>query len=258
MSSSHLDFCVLLLQACCLFAPVASHHFPVVTRAVQWRERDSAVDLSVDLDQTWDPDRSCSSNGLFHSRNREIASLHMNLTKAQRLRTTSAGFCSAAFLPFCSRGRLPSSSQRAARGCARASCESTCPGAGGLTLRRGDLLHRSYRAREQRDFTPVGAGARCIAPHFRLPGGRRAVQQNLVCCLRMRPASDNSSVCRAWSPSCVAWRLCTLAPDFPGADPCSPGGGQKMCPSSVSHGASSSYLPPGRASGVYGDWGHSC
>ena len=33
--------------------------------------------------------RQCK--GLFHSRNREIASLHMNLTKAQRLRTTSAG-----------------------------------------------------------------------------------------------------------------------------------------------------------------------
>ena len=37
-------------------------------------------------------------------------------------------------LSFFSRGRLPSSSQRAARGCARASCESTCPGAGGLNL----------------------------------------------------------------------------------------------------------------------------
>lgn len=113
-------------------------------------------------------------------------------------------------------------------------------------------------ARANSATSPAGAGARCIAPHFRLPGGRRAVQQNSVCCLRMRPASDNSPVCRAWSPACVAWRLCTLAPDFPGPDPCSPGGGQRMCPSSVSHGASSSYLPPGRASGVYGDWGHSC
>ena len=209
------------------------------------------MDLSVDLGPRF------STQVYFIP---EIASLHMNLTKAQRLRTTSAGLSLCQFRNRAVLLLRPPPKQRTA------CCEAVrsrlvrehVPGRGRVEPCAVATCCADLTARANSATSPAGAGARCIAPHFRLPGGRRAVQQNSVCCLRMRPASDNSPVCRAWSPACVAWRLCTLAPDFPGPNPCSPGGGQRMCPSSVSHGASSSYLPPGRASGVYGDWGHSC
>ena len=73
-----------LLSVCPCCEPPFPRRYP---RCVQWRERDSAVDLSVDLGPRSLRCLRCS--GLFPIP--EIAPLHMNLTKAQRLRTTSAG-----------------------------------------------------------------------------------------------------------------------------------------------------------------------
>ena len=159
MSSSHLDFCVLLLQACCLFAPVASHHFPVVTRAVCSGERETPQWTSV---WTLIRPRLGPRSLLFQqwfisfqkSRNRVSSYEPDEGSKTshdfRRFESVAIPLSLSAFL-------LPRPPPKQLTAC----CEGVrsrlvrehVPGRGRVDLAPWRPLHRSYRAREQRDFT---------------------------------------------------------------------------------------------------------